>query len=97
MTILRLFVAFPGISTAAAEEPLSTHDVFIAGAKSLELTRPMCRLQGDPLEHADAAGFAKVMCSAVFITGLDPEFAAENLGHFTSPYAERGKGRQTGD
>ena len=31
------------------------------------------------------------MCSAVFVTGLDPEFAAENVGYFTSPYAERAK------
>jgi len=31
------------------------------------------------------------MCSAVFITGLDPEFAAENVGYFTSPYPERAK------
>jgi len=35
--------------------------------------------------------YAKIMCSAVFITGLDPEFAAENVGYFTSPYAERAK------
>jgi CubicO group peptidase (beta-lactamase class C family) len=27
----------------------------------------------------------------VFITGLDPEFAAENVGYFTSPYVERAK------
>ncbi len=25
----------------------------------------------------------------MFITGLDPEFAAENIGYFTSPYAQR--------
>jgi CubicO group peptidase (beta-lactamase class C family) len=31
------------------------------------------------------------MCSGVFITGLDPEFARENVGYFTSPYAERSK------
>ena len=31
------------------------------------------------------ARFAKVMCSAVFITGLDPDFAAENVGYFTAP------------
>ena len=31
------------------------------------------------------------MCSAVFITGLDPAFAAENVGYFTAPYAERAK------
>ena len=31
------------------------------------------------------------MCSAVFVTGLDPAFAAENVGYFTAPYAERAK------
>ena len=85
-----LFVAILGISTAAAEQPLSTQDALIARAKSLELDTPYVPPPGDPLEH-HTAGFAKVMCSAVFITGLDPEFAAENLGYFTSPYAERAK------
>jgi CubicO group peptidase (beta-lactamase class C family) len=42
------------------------------------------------MEH-HASGYAKVMCSAVFITGLKPEFAAENIGFFTGPYAERSK------
>ncbi len=45
---------------------------------------------GDALTH-NTAGFAKIMCSAVFITGLTPEFAAENVGYFASPYAERAK------
>jgi hypothetical protein len=45
---------------------------------------------GDPLEH-HAAGFAKVMCSAVFVTGLDPDFAAEHVGYFTAPYEERAR------
>jgi CubicO group peptidase (beta-lactamase class C family) len=31
------------------------------------------------------------MCSAVFITGLDPEFAAESVGYFTAPYEVRAK------
>ena len=31
------------------------------------------------------------MCSAVFVTGLDPDFAAENVGYFTSPYSERAR------
>jgi hypothetical protein len=88
--LLALFVAILGISTAAAEEPLSTHDALIARAKSLELETPYVPPPGDPLEH-HTAGFAKVMCSAVFITGLDPDFAAENLGYFTGPYAERAK------
>src|SRR5688572_32927949 len=29
------------------------------------------------------------MCSAVFITGLSPDFAAENVGFFTGPYWAR--------
>jgi CubicO group peptidase (beta-lactamase class C family) len=31
------------------------------------------------------------MCSAVFITGLDPDVAAESVGYFTGPYDERKK------
>src|SRR6202047_3073574 len=85
-----LFVAILGISTAAAEEPLSTHDALIARAKSLELDTPYVPPPGDALEH-HAAGFAKIMCSAVFVTGLDPEFATENVGYFTAPYEVRHK------
>ncbi|PYX08114.1 MAG: serine hydrolase, partial [Acidobacteria bacterium] len=62
----------------------------IARAKSLELNTPYVPPPGDPLEH-HTSGFAKIMCSAVFITGLDPDFAAENVGYFTSPYVERAK------
>ena len=57
-------------------------------AKSLELETPYVPPPGDALEH-HASGFAKIMCSAVFITGLDPDFSAENVGYFTSPYSER--------
>ena len=39
---------------------------------------------GDPLEHA-AAGFAKVLCSALFITGRDLSDAAEEDGWAVSP------------
>src|SRR4029453_18618630 len=69
---------------AAADGPL------IQRAKSLELNTPYVPPPGDPLEH-HAAGYAKVMCSAVFITGLDPDFAAANVGFFTGPYEERGR------
>jgi len=31
------------------------------------------------------------MCSAVFMTGLAPDFAAENVGFFTAPYEVRAK------
>ena len=74
---------------AAPQAPVSAQDP-IARAKSLELTTPYVPPPGDALEH-HTAGFAKIMCSAVFITGLAPDFAAENVGFFTSPYSERAK------
>jgi CubicO group peptidase (beta-lactamase class C family) len=69
-----------------------THDLqtIIARAKTFELKTPYVPPPGDPFEH-HASGFAKIMCSAVFITGLDPAFAAENVGYFTSPYETRAK------
>ena len=69
---------------APAQSPL------IARARSLELSTPYVPPPGDPLEH-HAAGFAKIVCSAVFVTGLAPEFAVQNLGFFTAPYEERAK------
>ena len=60
----------------------------IARAKALELDTPYVAPPGDPLEH-HAAGFAKVMCSAVFVSGLDPDFAARHVGYFTAPYEVR--------
>lgn len=73
-----------------AQESDSQPDALLARAKSLELSTPYVPPPGDPLEH-HAAGFAKIMCSAVFVTGLQPDFAAENVGYFTAPYAERKK------
>src|SRR3954451_19021016 len=62
----------------------------ISRAKALELDTPYVAPPGDALVH-HAAGFAKTMCSAVFITGLDLDFAAENVGYFTAPYEVRAK------
>jgi len=75
---------------AASQGPGSATDALIARARSLELNTPYVPPPGDALEH-QTSGFAKIMCSAVFITGLAPDFAAENVGYFTSPYAERAK------
>src|SRR5262249_44500161 len=72
----------------AASQDLSPRDTLLARAKSFELDTPYVPPPGDPLEH-HTAGFAKVMCSAVYMTGLSPEFAAENVGYFTGPYRER--------
>ena len=72
----------------AARQPDASRAALIARAKTFELPTKYVPPRGDPLEH-HTAGFAKIMCSAVFITGLDPEFAAENLGYFVAPYEER--------
>jgi CubicO group peptidase (beta-lactamase class C family) len=81
-------IALGGTLVSAADT--SSLDAMLARDKALELPTPYVPPPGNPLEH-HAAGFAQIMCSAVFITGLDPDFAAENVGYFTAPYAERAK------
>ena len=73
-----------------AQDAAAAKAALIARAKSLELATPYVPPPGDPLSH-NASGYAKIMCSAVFITGLEPDFAAENLGLFIAPLAERAK------
>src|SRR3990172_1510676 len=84
LTLTIMIVALPAQEQDAARRAL------IARGKSLDLGTPYVPVPGDPLEH-HAAGYANVMCSAVFISGLDPAFAAENTGYFTAPYEERAK------
>jgi CubicO group peptidase (beta-lactamase class C family) len=43
---------------------------------------------GDPVEHT-AAGLAKVLCSAIFITGRDLKTALEEDGGFVAPLEQR--------
>ncbi len=92
MKNLRRTVAFLALLavSAAAQESAARREALVKRAKSFELDTPYEPPPGTALEH-HASGFAKVMCSAVFITGLDPDFAAENVGYFTAPYAERAK------
>jgi CubicO group peptidase (beta-lactamase class C family) len=77
-------------TSPAAPQSATPYAAMLARARSLELNTPYVAPPGDPLEH-HAAGFAKVMCSAVFITGLDPDFAAENVGFFTAPHEVRAR------
>jgi CubicO group peptidase (beta-lactamase class C family) len=88
-TLLILAVLITEASLAFGQSS-SPRDALNARAKALELNTPYTPPPGDALEH-HAAGFAKIMCSAVFISGFEPEFAAENLGYFVAPYAERAK------
>ena len=91
LLLAALQLATIGAKTAAAQQAgAGSLDAMLIRAKSLELPTAYVPPPGDALEH-HTSGYAKVMCSAVFITGLDLEFAAENVGYFTSPYAERKK------
>lgn len=62
----------------------------LARADSFEIKTEYAGPPGDALEY-HTAGFAKIMCSAIFITGLDPDFAAANVGGFVGPFHERKK------
>lgn len=69
-------------TTTAAEKAV------IERANRLELDTSYVPPPGDPMAH-HTMGFARTLCSAVFVTGLDPDFAAENVGYFTAPYEFR--------
>lgn len=70
---------------SSAEDALAQ---LLARAASLELDTEYVLPPGDALHH-HTSGFAKVLCSGVFLTGLEPADAAANVGGFTSPFAQR--------
>ncbi|CAA2104929.1 hypothetical protein VVAX_03004 [Variovorax paradoxus] len=87
-------VVLPGTvappATGGLTPELPAREALIARARTYELDTPYVPPPGDPLEH-NTSGYAKAMCSAAFITGLDPEVAAESVGYFVGPYAQRSK------
>jgi hypothetical protein len=85
-----LAAAVLSMTTAAAQSGDAARQALIARAKSFELKTPYVPPPGDPLAHY-ASGYAKIMCSAVFVTGLDPAFAEENVGYFVAPYDVRAR------
>lgn len=74
----------------AAEAPASdgSSDSINARADYFRLDNPYAPPPGEALHHY-TAGFAKILCSAVFTMGLDPEDAAANVGGFISPFDQR--------
>src|SRR2546425_7624828 len=90
VSVAGILVLLPLFVAADQQTPPPSREALIARAKSFELDTPYVPPPGDALEH-HTAGYAKTMCSAVFITGLDPDFAAENVGFFTGPYAARAR------
>jgi len=89
ISLLVSLVLNGGISIAQVITP-EVRTKMLARAAKLELKTIYIAPPGDALS-LNTAGYAKIMCSAIFITGLTPEFAAENVGYFTAPYSERAK------
>ena len=75
-----------GEGLEAQEEP--ARSALEIRADSFELDTRYEPPPGDPLHH-HTAGFAKILCSNVFISGLDPDFAAEHVGGFSAPFRWR--------
>ncbi len=73
-------------SEPAGEDPQSQ---LLARAAEFELPGEYQLPPGDPVVHS-TAGFAKILCSNVFLSGLDPDFAAEHTGFFTALGEHRG-------
>ena len=76
----------PAAAESAADDRTAA---LIARAESFELDTEYAPPPGEALHH-HTAGFAKILCSAVFLTGLEPRDAAANVGGFISPFEERG-------
>ncbi len=75
-------------AASASAQVTETRSPLQVRADSLELPGRWTAPPGDALAHS-TSGFAKTLCSAVFLTGLDPADAAANVGFFTSPPTER--------
>ncbi len=84
LTVALLMAAGPAADSAAQ----GGREAMLARAAEAELDTEYEAPPGDPLWH-HTAGFAKTLCSAVFVTGLDAAFAAENVGFFSGPHEHR--------
>ena len=60
-----------------AQQGENSRAALLARASEAELDTDYVAPPGDPLAH-HISGFAKTLCSAVFVTGLDADFAAES-------------------
>ena len=90
---LMILVLASGATLACSiDEPPSsdgTRDQVNARAAWFELDTEYVPPPGEALHH-ETAGFAKILCSGVFITSLDPDDAAANVGGFISHFDQRG-------
>jgi CubicO group peptidase (beta-lactamase class C family) len=91
LILCTLLLTLPLISVHGQQSPdgqEGQEPQLLARAKALELTTVAEPPPGDARSYY-AAGYAQIMCSAVFITKLPPAFAAHNVGFFTAPFEQR--------
>jgi CubicO group peptidase (beta-lactamase class C family) len=88
----RVFVLSTSLLVACA--PSQSDKASTATAKPVELATTWQVPPGDSLEF-QLAGFAKVLCSALFITGRELKDAAEEDGYFIVPREARDQAKDT--
>ena len=92
MKVWSFSICILSLACGVAEEEIPNADgsteSLIARAQAFELNTEYSPPPGEALHH-ETAGFAKILCSGVFITGLDAADAAANVGGFISPFDER--------
>ena len=92
LAVLILLLPF---ATACGPAAGSANDSSVVAASPVaELPGTWQVPPGDPLEH-ELAGFAKVLCSAVFVTGRTVKDAAEEDGYFLVTKEARAQARDT--
>ena len=68
-----------GQAAAQQSQAETQRAAMLARAKAAQISDAWSPPPGDPLSHFTVA-YAKLMCSAVFVSGMDPEFARATLG-----------------
>ena len=87
--VIVAFLACISLGAVVSTQDNESHrTAMLDRALAAELDTPYAPPPGDPLSH-HTSGFAKTLCSAVFVTGLEADFAAENVGFFSSPHEHR--------
>jgi CubicO group peptidase (beta-lactamase class C family) len=81
---LAALILFPLVAGCGVRPPASPGAAAPSEASAQELPTQWEAPPGDPIEH-ETAGFAKVLCSALFITGRELAAAIEEDGYFVAP------------
>jgi CubicO group peptidase (beta-lactamase class C family) len=82
------FKRFKGFSRFSGFVAAVTAGVAIVAAQAPARQQSACAPEGTPIALG-LAGYAKVLCSAVFVSGRDPAEAFKNSGYFLFPEDQR--------